>query len=442
MSHIFPAEAESDYKPFSNNTTGEPEVGAGQSEPNCELSPGNAAPRLIRPGHETQHDPTSQQQVVGGVQSTTTEGWAAKATYFVNQGSKREVTNANEIEELKKTIASLKQKEGYYQVEQIVQDQKAELADCKKELAEKERELNLLQASLKAEVQAVEDKLQKERADHKRKIEKVEEEVKSLQCQLKEKTSEAENLRHEYDDLKKTTQATIRELKEKLIAKTKEATQLKDQYQRLEEKRKDEIAQLDKKYQQKISELKELVESQKEQARLKEQNLEMKLEKDYMGKEFQRLKDETDLKLKIKDLEMELAQKEVKLAQKETQVEQMQKEEQARQHKEVTAKMEKEKAKVEEEKAKVEQQMKLERSQSERRFQEMVDSYEKQIQQLCFEPSTNSNEVSISRNNTVTGVAGTSGSDTNGAGTDHNKDNISTVTKVAHLSISHHNDED
>ena len=202
-------------------------------------------------------------------------------------------------------------------------------------------------------IQAVEDKLKKEHTDHEyaKRIGMVEAEVKSLQYQVKETSSKAENLLHH--DVKRTFAANIQELEEKLLAKSEEATKLKDVYQRLEEQRKSEIAQLDKDYQLKVSELdKEVVQTQMDKARLKEEHLQMRLEKEYMEKEYmrkemQRLKDESYLKLKVKDLEIELVRKK-------TQVERMQKEEQVRQYRDAAIKMEQQAKSYEEEKAKIE----------------------------------------------------------------------------------------
>ena len=444
-------EAESDYKPFSKTTGNESEVEAKSqsAEPNNDLAAGGVI------GQEIHHDATSQQQVVGSGVQPTPEGWAAKAAFFVNQGAAKVAKMAREIEELKKEISSLNQKveasnDENQRVEEMqdqMHEQEEELARYKAKLAKKERELLSLQKKWKDDIQAAEDQLQQERVNHSREIEKVEEERKLLQTQLQEKSIEAEKLRHEYDDLKKTSEATIRDLEEKLKAKTMEASKLKDEYHQLEEKRKKEIAQLDKTYKKQISELEELVQSQKEQARLKEENLQIKLKSEYMEKEMQRLKDENELKLKIKDLEKELALKE-------TQVEQVKKEEQARRCQEMDAQMKQQTRKYEQmdakmkqqakehedEKAKMREEMKMEREQSERKLQEIAETFRR----LSSVSSTSSSEMSLSRSNTGPSYNGAD-KDAAGNGTSVDKDNMNSITedlKGVHLSISNSDKED
>ena len=100
-----PVEAELDYKPFSNSTHIEYEQQSRQSE--NELPPRDASGIVSQ---ELRHNAATQQQVVSGSgMQTTAEGWAAKANYFINQGVARVSDMSNEIEELKKKIASLKQ---------------------------------------------------------------------------------------------------------------------------------------------------------------------------------------------------------------------------------------------------------------------------------------------------------------------------------------------
>ena len=435
LSFNAPVEAESDYKPFSKITGNESEIEAKSqsAEPNNDLAAGGVI------GQEIHHDATSQQQVVGSGVQPTPEGWAAKATFFVNQGAAKEAEMAREIEELKKEISSLNQKveasnDENQKVEEMqdqMHEQEEELARYKTKLAEKERELLFLQKKWREEIQAAEDQLQQERVDHSCEIERVEEEMKLLQTQLQEKSTEAEKLRHEYDDLKKTSEATIKDLEEKLKAKTMEASKLKDEYHQLEEKRKKEIAQLDKTYKKQISELEELVQSQKEQARLKEENLQIKLEKEYMEKEIQRLKDESELRLKIKDLEKELALKE-------TQVEQVKKEEQARKCQEMDAQMKQQAKQHEKEKAKMREEMKMEREQSERKLQEI-------FHRLSSVSSTSSSEMSLSRSNTGPSYNGADKDAAGNGGTSVDKDNVTTITedlKGVHLSISNSDKED
>lgn len=431
-----PIEAEPDYIPFSKTADAETDV-EGKSGPDDGAA--IAGPGVY--GQELQHDATSQQQIVGrhGIQ-TTAEGWADKATFYLNQGAAKEAEMAREIEELRTKIDSMKQqvdanKEGSQKLEQMeehIHEQEAELDDCKEKLAEKEEELKKLDEQREADIQAAEDKLKKERDVHEQRIARVEEEVRSLQNQLEKKTAEADNLRHSVDDLKKeyealkiTTDAQIQELEQQLDAKKEEAKELKNQYQQLEESGKSEIAQLEQKYKKEISELKELVESQKREARLKQENLEVKFEKEYQVKENQRLKDEHKLVLKINKLEM-------KLAEKKTQIMQMQKEEQARLHKEATEKIkqqakehEEEKEKLKEEmERKLEEQIKLARTESEKRFQDM---YEEKVRRLSSVSSTSSSEASLSilRSNTNQSTDG------------GNKDDMDTITEeAAHLSIS------
>jgi hypothetical protein len=442
LSFKAPIEAQPDIKPFSKTTGVEPDVEA-KSLP---AEPDDAAAVAGVVGQELQHDATSQQQIVSGhgIQ-TTAEGWAEKAKLYVNQGAAKEAEMAHEIEELKVKIASLKQqadanKEDSQKMEQMeehIHEQEAELDDCKKKLAEKEEELKRLDEQRKADIQAAEEKLKKERNDHEQKIAQVEEEVKSLQDQLQEKNAD-------YDELKKTTDAKIQELKEKLTAKTKEATELKDRYQKLEESGKNKIAQLEQNYEKKISELKELVESRKEQARLKEENLTMKFKSEYQEKENQRLKDVSELKLEIKAKEMELAQKEMQIIQMQKEEATKKMEQQAKQHEEEKAKMEaklKQQAEHhEEEKAK----MKMEREQSERKFQEM-------LQRLSSVSSTSSSEMSLSRSNT--GPSYNPGTDIDkddtanptGNGTDADRDDMNTITEgleEVHIGISNSDKED
>ena len=430
LSFKAPIEAQPDIKPFSNTTGVEPDVEA-KSLP---AEPDNDAAAAVAGvvSQELQHDVTSQQQIVSGhgIQ-TTAEGWTDKAIFYVNQGAAREAEMADEIEELKVKIASLKQQvdtnkeesQKMEQMEEHIHEQKAELDDCKEKLAEKEEELKKLDEQRKADIQAAEKKLEKERNDHEQKIAQVEEEVKSLQEQLQEKNAD-------YDKLKKTTDAKIQELKKKLTAKTKEATELKDRYQQLEESRKNEIAQLEQKYEEKISELKELVEARKEQARLKEENLTIKFKSEYQEKENQRLKDVSNLKLEIKEKEMELAQKEM-------QIMKMQKEEETRLRKEATEKIEQLAKQHDEEKAemerKFEEQRSIERTQSEKKIQDLVDSYEEKFRRMSSVSSTSSSEASLSmiiRSNT--------GQSSNGG----NKEDMDTITEeAAHLSISNSDKE-
>jgi hypothetical protein len=458
-------EAKTDYKPFSKSTGNESETEAKSREPNNDIAAGGMI------GQEIHLDATSQQQIVGGIQPTP-EAWAARATYIVNEGIAKISEMTREIEELKSQISSLNKKveaskDDNQRVEQMqdqMHEQEEELARYKGKLAEKERELSSLQKKRKEEIQAAEDQLQRERVDHSREIEKIEEEMNLLQSQLQEKSAEAEKLRHEYDDLKTTTEATIKELEEKLEEKTKEASKLKDEYHQLEEKRKDQIEQLDKTYKKKISELEELVQSQKEQARLKEENLQIKLKSEYMEKEIQRLKDENKLKLEIKDLEKELALKE-------TQVEQVKKEEQARRCQEMDAQMKQQAKKYEEmdvqmkqqakqmdaqmkqqakqheeEKAKMREELKMEREQSNRKLQEMAETFQRSLSSVS---STSSNEMSRSRSNTGPSYnPGTDKDDTanpTGNGTNADKDDMNTITEdleEVHLGISNSDKED
>ena len=422
-----PLEAQSDIIPFSNRTGVKPDV----EVKSLLAEPDNDAAVAVSAGvvcQELQHDVISQQQVIvsgHGIQ-TTAEGWTDTAKFYVNLASAKEAEISNETEELKVKIASLKQQvdankeesQKMEQMEEHIYEQKAELDDCKEKLAEKEEELKKLDEQRKADIQAAEEKLERERNDHEQKIAQVEEEVKSLQEQLQEKNDY-------YDTLKKKTDAKIKELKEKLTAKAKEATELKDQYQQLEESRMNEIAQLEQKYEEKISELKELVEARKEQARIKEEYLEMKFKNEYQGKENQRLKDVSKLKLEIKEKEMELAQKEM-------QIMQMQKEEETRLRKEATEKIEQLAKQHDEEKAemerKFEEQRSIERTQSEKKFQDLVDSYEEKFRRMSSVSSTSSSEASLSmiiRSNT--------GQSSNGG----NKEDMDTITEeAAHLSIS------
>ena len=227
-------DANSDYKPFSTEVEVKP-----QSSPTNELS---TRPSII--GQEILHNAATQQVVTGSGIQPTAEGWAAKASFFINQGATKEVNMANEIEQMKKRIAFLEgivdakedENQKVEKMEEHIQEQEMELKDCKEKLATKERELNLLQEKRKTEVKAAEEKLQKERAEHKIKIEQVEEEMKLLQNQLEEKSVDAERLRHKYDDLKKSSTAKIKELEEKLKAKEEEATKLKEEYSELEKK--------------------------------------------------------------------------------------------------------------------------------------------------------------------------------------------------------------
>jgi hypothetical protein len=477
FNNVIPVEeAESDYKPFSKSTGNECETDAKSHEPDNDIAAGGMI------GQEIHLDATSQQQIVGGIQPTP-EAWAARAAYIVNEGIAKMSEMTREIEELKSQISSLNKeveasKDKNQKVEEMqdqMHEQEEELARYKENLAEKERELSSLQEKWKEEVQAAEDQLKRERVDHSREIEKIEEEMKLLQSQLQEKSTEAEKLRHEYDDLKTTTEATIKELREKLEEKTKEASKLKDEYHQSEEKRKKEIAQLDKTYKKKISELEELVQSQKEQARLKEENLQIKLKSEYMEKEIQRLKDENELKLKVKDLEKELAVKE-------TQVEQVNKEEQARRCQEMDAQMKQQAKKYEqmdvemkqqakqmdaqmkqhtkqmdaqmkqqakqheEEKAKMREELKMEREQSNRKLQEMAETFQRSLSSVS---STSSNEMSRSRSNTGPSYnPGTDKDDTanpTGNGTNADKDDMNTITEdleEVHLGISNSDKED
>ncbi len=442
LSFKAPIEAQPDIKPFAKTTGVEPDVEA-KSLP---VEPDNDAAAVAGVvGQGLQHDATSQQQIVSGhgIQATA-EGWAEKANFYVNQGAAKEAEMATEIEELKMQIASMKQqadanKEESQRMEQMekhIHGQKAELDDCKEKLVEKEEELKKLDEQRKADIEAATEELKKECDSHEQKIARVEEEVRSLQNQLLEKNAEADNLRHnvddlkkDYDELKKTTETQIQELNKQLMAKTKEATELKDQYQQLEESRKHEIEQIEQKYTREISELKELVESRKAEAHLKQENLEMKLEKEYQVKENQRLKEEHKLNIKIGELEM-------KLAKKEMQIIQMQKEEQTRLCEEATEKMEQQAKQHDEEKTKLKEEMErkfeeqrsIERTQSEKRFQDMVDNYEEKVRRMSSVSSTDSSEASLSmilRSNT--------GQSSNGG----KKDDMDTITEeAARLRIS------
>ena len=164
-----PIEAQSDYIiAFSKTTGDEPDVEAKSqtAEPDNDV----AAAGVV--GQELQHDATSQQQVVSGhgIQ-TTAEGWADKAafhadktTFYMKEGAAREAEMANEIEELKVKIASLKQqvdanKNECQRVEQVEEHMKAELDECKEMLATKEEELKQLNNKREAEIQAAEENL-------------------------------------------------------------------------------------------------------------------------------------------------------------------------------------------------------------------------------------------------------------------------------------------
>ena len=401
-SSTFPAPTEvansgSDFKPFSEDTTGELETGTHAQEKSAE--------ELEEESHngehgiqELHHNAVSQQQVVGGIQ-TTAEGWAEKAHFYIDQGAANEMYMVNKIEDLKENIAALQllldqrvetNAQKRHKMEEQIHIQEVDLENYQQMLGEKQRELDSLRAQRNEEVQAAEEKLQKEREEHKIEIEKVEEEVKSLQQQLGEKSTETKQLRLDYNELKRTTDEKIEELEQKLIAKTEEAAKLRDEYQQLEEKRRSEITQLESKYERKISELEELVQSQKEQARLKEENIKITLKNEYMEKEMQRLKDETELKLQIKDLKMEL--------------EQMHREEKARQHEqELKLRLEDQARQHKEDKAKLEQQIKIERTHSEIKIQEkqaQID-YKKELERLNSTSSTSSSEMSFSRSNTA-----------------------------------------